>query len=317
MESEDLREILAGLPDNWGKWGEDDEVGALNYLGVSEVLSGMRTIRQGKVFTLQTQMCTPRGDPASPNRRAPHRFNTQDQGTFLGELAPVIKGGARYADDYIVTALQGSTNYDALGHVWYDDRLYNGYDANTTIGGLTKDSILPIAERGIVGRGVLLDLARHRGKPYLDSGETYSHEDMIAVAQAQGVTIRKHDIVLVRTGRTVFFEQTPVAEFHASWPEPGLIYSPEMVEWFREMEIPNIGSDTIGVETSWHPETKVKLLCHCALMRNLGVVFTEILNLERLADDCAADGQWEFMYVAAPLKVVNGTGSPANPVAIK
>ncbi|MET7991386.1 cyclase family protein [Amycolatopsis sp. NPDC005232] len=312
-----LSEILSGAPTNWGRWGADDEIGALNLLGPKEVLAAAACLRQGRVFTLQTRMCDPAGDPFAPHRQRPVRVNVQDQGTWRGGLAPDIPGGGRFADDYLTTHVQGSTNYDALGHVWYDDRLFNGYDADSTIGGLVHDSILPIAEHGVVGRGVLIDLARHRGKRYLDSGETYTHHDLEAAAERQGVELRKRDILLVRTGRTVFFRETPTAEFHQSWPEPGLVYSPGLAEWFHEREIPNIGSDTIGVETSLDPETGAKLLVHSALMRNLGVLFLEICDLEDLAEDCAADGQWDFFYVAAPLKIVHATGGPVNPVAIK
>ncbi|WP_239153938.1 cyclase family protein [Amycolatopsis sp. FDAARGOS 1241] len=211
--------------------------------------------------------------------------------------------------------MQGSTNYDALGHVWYDDRLYNGYDADTTIGGLVRDSILPIAEHGVVGRGVLADLARHRGKRYLASGETYTHHDIEAAAEQQGVELRKRDILLVRTGRTVFFRETPTAEFHASWPEPGLVYSPGLAEWFRDREIPNIGSDTIGVETSPRPrrrgETARPQCTHaqprCAVPR----------DLRPRSAGRRLRGQWDFFYVAGPLKIVHATGGPVNPVAIE
>ena len=74
---------------------------------------------------------------------------------------------------------EGSTQYDALGHAWFGDQIYNGYDARTTIGGMTKASILPIAEKGIVGRAVLLDVAKLRGKQSLDRGETFTHEDLL------------------------------------------------------------------------------------------------------------------------------------------
>jgi kynurenine formamidase len=312
-----LSEVLADAPTNWGRWGERDEIGALNFLGPAEVLAAAATIRQGTVFALQTPMCDPAGDPFAPHRQRPIRVNTQDQGTWSGDLAPDLPGGGRFADDYLTTHVQGSTNYDALGHVWYDDTLYNGYPAEHTIGGLTRDSVLPIAEHGVVGRGVLLDVARHRGKRCLDSGETYDHRDLVEVAAAQGVRLRPRDVLLVRTGRPVFFREHTIAEFHGSWPEPGIVFSAGLVEWFREMEIPNLGSDTIGVETTIDPATGAKLVVHSALMRNLGVLFLEILDLEELAADCAADGQYDFFFAAAPLKIVHATGAPVNPLAIK
>jgi kynurenine formamidase len=83
------------------------------------------------------------------------------------------------------------------------------------------------------------------------------------------------------------------------------------------MEIPNLVTDTISNETTLEPNSGVVLALHCALMRNLGVVLTEIIDMNRLAEDCGADNQWTFLYVAAPLKVVQATGSPVNPVVIK
>ncbi|MFF9561482.1 cyclase family protein, partial [Streptomyces albus] len=88
-------------------------------------------------------------------------------------------------------------------------------------------------------------------------------------------------------------------------------------QWFQDMEIPNLVTDTIANEVTTDPENGVALVLHNALMRNLGVVFTEICDLEKLAADCASDGQYTFLYVAAPLKVAKASGSPVNPVAIK
>jgi kynurenine formamidase len=315
----DIAGLLASAPSNWGRWGEQDEVGALNHLGPAEVLAGLACARRGRVFTLQTRMFDEHGDPSAPARQPPRRFMVLDQGTWLGDKGPPLPGGARYADDVMVSHLQGSTQYDALGHVWYDDTLYNGYPASSTIGGLSKASILPIAERGVVGRGVLIDLARHRGKRWLDREETFTHLDLLAAAGEQGVEIRPHDILLINTGWLEFFYSVPRAEFFGGeqYQEPGLVYSPEMATWFQEAEIANLATDTIGNEVLIDRRNGTTLLVHCALMRNLGVVFTEICDLRALAADCAADGVWEFLYVAAPLKVTGGTGAPVNPVVIK
>lgn len=99
--------------------------------------------------------------------------------------------------------------------------------------------------------------------------------------------------------------------------EPGLTYSPELVKWFQDMEIPNLVTDTIANEVTIDPVSGAALPLHNALMRNLGVALTEIAQLDPLAEDCARDGQYTFLYTAAPLKVMGGTGAPANPVVIK
>lgn len=310
-------ELLKDSPKTWGQWGPDDEVGALNYLGPAEIIAGAKMVRSGKVFTLQVQMGAPGGDPVWPGRRGCERYQLLDEGHWLSGKGPVFAGGLHYADDAMSAFLQGSTQYDALGHVWYDGQLYNGYDAMSTIGGMSKASVLPIAEKGVVGRGVLIDMAGARGKSSLDKGETFNHEDLMAAAKAQGVDLKKRDILLIRTGFVETFYRDGAPKFYEGFLEPGLTYSPELVNWFKDMEIPNFATDTIANEVTSDPNSGVALPLHCALMRNLGVTFTEICDLSKLAADCAEDGQWDFFYVAAPLKVVAGTGAPVNPVAIK
>ena len=312
-----ITELLRDSPRNWGRWGPNDEVGALNFLGEAEALRGIAEVRSGKSFTLQVPIGHPSGDPVWPGRSGATHVNTVDKGHFLCGSAPHIPGGSEYADDLLIMYLQGSTQYDALGHAWYDDKLWNGYDAKTTSGRMTKASVLPIGERGVVGRGVLIDIARHRGKAVLDKGETFNHEDLLAAAAAQGVAIEKRDILLIRTGWIGSFYRRDKAEFYENFLEPGLTYSPELVAWFRDMEIPNFVTDTIANEVTVEPNTGILMPLHGALMRNLGIVFTEIAQLDDLADDCATDGQWAFLYTAAPLKVVGGTGSPVNPVVLK
>ena len=320
MESKNVplvAELLRDAPKNWGKWGPDDEVGSLNYLTRAEVLRGVASVRSGKTFTLQIQMGNPAGDPVWPGRSQARRLNVMDKGHYLCGKGPKFPGEAEYADDMMIMYLQGSTQYDALGHVWYGDQLWNGYDAKSTIGGLEKASILPIAERGVVGRGVLIDMARHRGKDVLAPGETFTHLDLLAAAEMQGVRIEKHDILVIRTGWIGSFYKRDQAEFYREIVEPGLTYSPELVEWFHRMEIPNLVTDTIANEVTVDPVSGVALPLHNALMRNLGVTLTEIAQLDPLAADCADDQQWTFLYTAAPLKVVNGSGAPVNPVVIK
>ena len=312
-----VRELLADAPRNWGRWGEDDEVGCLNFLTQAEVLRGVRSIRQGKTFTLQVRMADPDGDPVWPGRTPAKRMNVMDHGHYLCGKGPKFAGEYQFADDVMFMYLQGSTQYDALGHVWYDDQIWNGYDAKTTIGGLAKASVLPIGERGVVGRGVLIDMARHRGKDVLDAGETFTHDDLLAAAERQGVTIEKHDILVIRTGWIGSFYKRDRTEFYKDFIEPGLTYSPELVRWFHEMEIPNLVTDTIANEVTVDPVSGVDLPLHNALMRNLGIALTEIAALDLLAEDCAADGQWDFLYTAAPLKIVGGTGAPVNPIVIK
>ena len=311
-----LGDLLKDAPSNWGKWGPDDEVGSLNYLGPEQVIAAAKLVTSGKTFTLQRLIGDPKGDPVWPGRTPAERTQILDESNWDGDDGPAYPGGLHYADDKISAFLQGSTQYDGLGHVWFGGQIWNGYDARTTIGGLEKASVEPLAQRGIVGRAVLLDMARFRGKENLDPAETFTHEDLLACAAAQGVTISKRDILIIRTNFIkLFFDLGE--KFYEGFCEPGLVYSPELVQWFQDMEIPNLVTDTIANEVTFDPNNGVALVPHNALMRNLGVTLTEIADLELLAADCVEDGKYEFLYVAAPLKVAKGSGSPVNPVVIK
>jgi kynurenine formamidase len=312
-----LDQLLADLPKNWGRWGGDDEIGCLNYLTPAEVLRGVSHVKSGKVFTLGVPIGNPGGDPVWPGRSGATRLMTQDRSHYTaGKLQP-LNGGLEYADDYITAFLQGSSQYDALGHTWYGDQIYNGFSAETTTGGMAKCGVDKIAQHGVVGRGVLIDIARHRGQDSLAPAETFGVSDLEAAAQAQGVTIEAHDNLLIRTGWLKVFYEQGAEVFYENFVEPGLTFSPELVNWFHQKEIASLSTDTIANEVTVEPETGIALPLHAALMRNLGVLFSEILWFEELAADCAEDGQWAFLYAAAPINVVGGTGAPVNPMAIK
>jgi kynurenine formamidase len=312
-----MGQLLAGSPSNWGRWGPNDQVGSLNFLTQSQVLRGVRAVKQGKVFTCGEQIGSAVGDPIWPGRQPASRTNVRDKSYYDDGRVKAFPGGVEYADDQITMFLQGSTQFDALGHVWYDDKVWNGYSASETIGGMAKASVLPIAERGIVGRGVLLDMAAYKGKFALDKGDLLGLDDLLNCAKKQGVTIEKHDILCLRIGFLQLRLKQTQEQFYKDFNEPGLTYSPELVDWFHKMEIPAFCTDTISNECELDPAVGVQIPLHCSLMRNLGIAFNEICNFEELAPDCQKDGQWDFLYVAAPLKVTDATGSPVNVVAIK
>lgn len=149
-----MHEVLgADAPSNWVKWGPQDGLGSLNYLGAEEVLRGVQQVCTGEAFTLQVLMGRKEspGDPVWPGRSGIERQNILDERSWDGEEARAFPGGLHYADDNATMFLQGSTQYDALGPVWYDGKIWNGYDARSTVGSLEKDSVLPIAEKGVAG----------------------------------------------------------------------------------------------------------------------------------------------------------------------
>src|SRR5579863_1090271 len=318
-EVKDFTEVLKGLPKNWGRWGANDEIGSLNFLTSAEVLRGVKAVQQGKVFMLGVPVARPEGDPLHPIRAQPIHTMTADEGFFISGRVRPFPGGLKYSDDVITMFPQGTTQYDALGHAWYGEKLYNGYDPKTTIGGLQKCSIQPIGEHGVIGRGILIDAARFKGKKHLDRGEGVTLNDLIEAAKKQGTSIEKHDILVLHTGwLNRYYEEGPKSIFpDGPYDEPGLEYSEELVRWFHEMEIASISADTIGCEQGTNKETGAVGILHSALLCNLGVIFNEIVWLKDLAEDCANDRQYTFLFAGAPLKLVYGCGSAVNPIAIK
>lgn len=357
-----IEELLDGLPNNWGRWGNDDEVGALNFLDSEQAFAGMQAVMRGgpaniQQYTLQVPMTgdalesvvdedvevsADAGDALYPPRTPARRDNTADATTIEDSDA---RAGVKSSDDAFITQLflHGTTHIDALGHVWYDDQLYNGYDELATAEvkefdqpipgidaegnatevtetkGHSEASVAPLAASGVTGRAVLLDVGRHMGDEngWLELGASITLSDLLETADAQGVDINERDIVLVRTGG-VERAIDPEAEWGPE-AEPGLTFSEELVEWVYDMEIPMIGADNIAVEklAQTIDGKTYAIPLHAALLRDLGVSLNEILWLGDVADQCAEDGIYELMYVAAPLHVERATGAPANPVVLK
>ncbi len=312
-----LTDLLADAPTNWGKWGPDDQVGSLNYLTPAEVLRALGSVRSGRLFTLMLELGNPKGDPLWPGRVPYAHFMTQDRGTYETGKTPAIQGGLEYADDVILVACHGSTHTDALGHTWYDNRAWNGFSADASKGGLENCSVLPLAQKGIVGHAVLLDVARYRGVPYLPMHSQVSLDDLLGAAKAQKVELQKHDILVVRTGILKAFYEKGQAEFYKDFDEPGLTYDKRLLEFFHDMEIPVSATDILAGEMLTSATAEAVFPLHAALSRNLGVVFIEAHWLEEWAEDCVTDGKYDGLYMASPLKIRYGTASPVNPIVIK
>ncbi|WP_205427420.1 cyclase family protein [Halorussus sp. MSC15.2] len=230
---------------------------------------------------------------------------------------------------------------DAPGHAWYGDRIYNGFDASTTATtkefdeplencdgeqvsetrGLRRADISPVADHGIVGRGVLLDVGRALGgeNDRLKPKACVSKEDLQRTAYQQDVTLGKRDVPLIRTGSAARARDDDPKYEWKPLEEPGICYSEELVNWVHEMEFPVVGGDTLSVEKNVQVIDGEQYLVplHGAFHRNLGVPFAEVLWLEELAESCASDGVYDFLFAGAPLNIERATGAPINPVAVK
>jgi len=314
-----MERLQQDAPSNWGKWGDDDQIGALNYLDEAQAQRGAKAVRSGRRFMLQVPMTHGDG-PVFPGRIPTQHFMAADESAYSSKKAEPMPGGMKGSDDVVFMFLQGTTHVDALAHAWYGDQVYGGVSADSTVHGHAHADVGAVGERGIVGRGVLLDLGRHLGVGDRLAPDTCMHlADLKATAEAQNVTIEKRDILILRTGSIARFYDDDPDHAWSAFNEPGLCYSLELLNWLHEMEIPAIAADNIAVErvTQNIDGETATIPLHGALMRDLGIVLTEIAWLEDLADDSAADGQYTFMYMAAPLKMEGGTGSPVNPIAIK
>ncbi|HBW37377.1 cyclase family protein [Desulfosporosinus sp. BICA1-9] len=311
-------DFFEGLPDNWGRWGDNDEVGGLNFLSDSEILRGVKAVESGRTFTLMMALNSPGKAPNWPGREKELHRMCRDKSHYLSGAVIAGKGGVEYADDIITVNCHGTTHCDALAHTWLADKAWNGYNAAAnSIGGIKKASIRPIAERGIVGHVVLLDIARYKKVPYLKMHTRITLEDLIETADYQKLEIKKYDIVLIRTGIfNLFFNEGPES-FYKDFAEPGINYDENLIRWFYEMEISVFGTDTLGNEMIPCPETGIYNAMHAALSRNLGIVFIEAHWLEQWAEDCEKDGKYNGLYVASPLMIHWATASPVNPVVIK
>jgi kynurenine formamidase len=298
---------------NWGRWGPDDEAGTLNFIAPADIIAAAGLIRKGKVFSLGLNF-----DNQGPQAGLwGNRFNPIH--TMLATGTDAVAGnqdanGIRYADDMVSLPLQCGTQWDALGHIFYGDKMWNGYDAALVdSGGAKKNGIEKVKDR-MVGRGVLLDMARHLDIEALDEGMAITNDDLDGCAEAQGVEIRRGDFLLVRTG---MMEQRRRDGWggYAGGDAPGLAF--ETAEWIYDREIAAICCDTWGCEVRPNETTDAQQPWHWVVIPMIGITMGEIFVMGELADDCAEDGVWEFFFCAPPLPVTGGCGSPLNPIAIK
>jgi kynurenine formamidase len=303
---EDFRALGKRLS-NWGRWGAEDERGTVNFVTPDKLVAAGALIKQGKVFDLGIPF-----DEAGPQPGG-GRINPVHLMSQTGDMQ-LFPGGFKYADDYIFMPLQGATQWDALAHVYYDDQLYNGFSANeVSVVGTARDSIDKQA-KGITGRGVLLDIAKLKGVEWLEAGYVVTPDDFEAAIAAQGVAVGRGDILLFRTGwRRQFLTKQSPQEFMAG--EPGI--GQDCCEWLHDKEVAAILSDNWAIEVLPGQNPDVVFNVHMVLIRDMGMALGEILDLEELAADCAADNVWEFFFCAPPLKVTKAVGSPINPLAIK
>jgi kynurenine formamidase len=288
----------------WGRWGENDQRGALNELTPERVTAAARLVRDGVSVSLSLPLNT---EAAADNPEpALHRM-------ALPETPDGASGPLQFFKDFVGSDYHndGHSHIDAFCHVAYEGSLYNGTPADTlTARGATADSI-EVLENGLVGRGVLLDIPRLRGLPWLEPGEHVFREDLEAAEHEQNVTVGPGDILLVRTG--LVRRLAELGTWETAKAKPGL--HPRAMPFLAERGVAALGCDG-NSDTAPSTTEGVGFPIHVLALNAMGVHLFDYLQLEELCAACERPGRWEFLFVAAPLRITGGTGSPLNPLAI-
>jgi kynurenine formamidase len=294
---------------NWGRWGADDERGTLNYLTPGHVRAAAALVRSGRHVTMSIPMNTAAG-PDNPSPVIHHVVQGHDIDIGSSTLT--------FATDYLGLAFHGDchTHMDALCHIAYQGKVYNGRPAlecMTSQGATSLD--VTTYEHGLVGRGVLLDAPRFRGVPWLEPGDAVGRAELEAMEQAQGVRLGEGDILVFRTGH--HRRRLELGAWDNGYPpgegKAGLHV--DAIPWMHERKIAAFLPDGDG-ETVPSNVEGILYPIHPLQITAMGMFASDSLQLEDLAVACQEEGRDEFMVVGLPLRLPGATGSPWNPIAI-
>jgi kynurenine formamidase len=299
-------EVLSYLHErrNWGRWGVNDEVGAINLIKPEKRIKAAQLVRSGRNVSLS------RDFPTAPRHGNPHPAQHW--------MKTVPRGTGGFSADYYGIYYHGvaTTHLDALCHTWDDQGMWNGHDParDITFDGATFGAVHHWSN-GLITRGVLLDVPKHRGESYVTFDKPVHGWELDDIAQAEGITLEPGDAVCVYSGREALQADHPGQYYEPSLdlqnPErPGLHAS--CLPFLRDHDIAILVWDMMdftpnGYDIPWS--------VHGAIFA-YGVALLDNALLQPLAQVCAEEGRYEFMLTIAPLKVVGGTGSPANPIAL-
>ena len=293
--------FLNERPNAWGRWGAEDEAGALNLIGPEKVKRAAGLVRTGQVVRL-AQLLSHK-TPVPRHRAGLQHFMGRDGGDYAaGAKRP---GGFQFAEDTVVMPLHIGTHIDALCHAWCDSRMFNNYREETmrSTSGATRLGVekMPPA----VTRGLLLDVVGLRGRPLL-GGEVVSRADLEACLAAAQLQIEPGDAVLLHTGWLAAQQDVSDVDFNT---EPGIDHEAGL--WLAQQDVALIGADNYAVEVLPFAKGTVFPVHQCVI-RDFGIPLLEGLLLEPLV----RTGRREFLFVAAALPIVGATGSPLTPLAI-
>jgi kynurenine formamidase len=295
---------------NWGRWGADDQLGTLNLITPAKRVQAARLVQDGVPVTCARPIGT---DIAADTTFQPMRFMV-DSGEGRDTSSPERVLERRGAAEFIGMVFHGYsiTHVDTPAHYFWKGKIYNGRSCNliTSREGAQVEAV-ELLHDGVVSRGVLLDIAKLKGR-WLESGEGVMPEDLEAAENAQGVRVEPGDILLIRTGyygRRL--KQGPRNPLKDGSPAAHVACAP----WFRERGVAMLGTDTHN-DVSPAPYPRLGNTLHIVSLVAMGLWLIDNGNLEDLAAACQSRGRWEFLLTIAPLRLQGTTGSPVNPIAL-
>lgn len=283
-------------------WASGDR-GALEALTPARVVAATREVRTGRTVTLAAPVETLPG-PDNPEP-AKHRMS--------GRPEEDTSSGLHFARDSFAMNVHGDadSHLDALCHVIYDGTLHGGVAASSvTADGATALSV-EAAREGIVGRGVLLDIPRLRGVPWLEPGDHVTAGDLAAAETAQHLRVEEGDLLFVRVGHRR--RRAELGPWHAARERAGL--HPSALEFLADRRVAVLGGDGNN-DTAPSSTEGVDFPVHVLAVHAMGLHLLDYLQFEDLAPVCEAEGRWSFLCVIAPLRLPDATGSPVNPIAV-
>ena len=284
---------------NWGRWGKEDQLGAINLITPAKRKQAAALVKEGVSVSLAHDV--------EKERAADNSNPFQHTMTLTGANPASQFSLDAYSVNYHGYA---HTHLDALCHMFYKGKMYNGFSQEeVTQKGAARLSILNL-KQGIFTRGILIDVARLKGVPYLEPETPIYPEDLEAWEKKAGVKVSSGDVIFIRTGR--WARRAAVGPWDVSRHSAGLHAS--CARWLKERGVAILGSDAASDVVPSMVEG-VTLPIHQLVLVALGVHIFDNCDLEAIAEAAAKRSRWEFLLTAAPLAVAGGTGSPLNPIA--
>jgi kynurenine formamidase len=289
---------------NWGRWSERPERGALNHLTPDRVVAAAGLVSSGATVTLSLPLDT---EARIDNPKPADHYMTMLTDEDIGS------GSVRFTKDYVGVDFHndGHSHVDAFSHVAYDGFFYDGMPEQSVTPQGAQAGAIDILRDGLVGRGVLLDVPRLRGIPWVEPGEHVFTEDLESAEREQGVRVGPGDILLVRNGHARRRAELP--PWDTASAKAGL--HPTTASFLAERSVAALGSDGNN-DTAPSGTEGVGFPMHVLAINAMGIHLLDYLQFEDLARACEAEGRWEFLFTAAPLRLRRGTGSPLNPTAV-